>query len=164
MQSAVVNKGVVTFADGQLYNSKYGTRKRCKISVKCNGQEVHIWGYEDSPITHYQQGDAIEFIQNGNEYIFINPPQKRERHADTQPTPSASPTTMTAPIFESKKWEEPPKDIKKDIVHYTEFQTKVYLQIFKEVSDKFSDMGLKDELIKDISTTLFIQTNRKFNI
>lgn len=163
MQSANITKGIVQRAAGTPRLSTFNINEMVvSINVKnFDGTSLNIWGKAGSEIERYKVGDAIEYCKSGKEYVFFNlPPQKSE--TDTQPTPSAAQAvTNTA---QGKKWEEPPKEMKKDILNYSQFQAKVYLHIFKEVSNDFADMGLKDEQIKDISTTIFIQTQKKFNI
>jgi hypothetical protein len=50
-----------------------------------------------------------------------------------------------------------------EMLNYSQDMAKLYHCIFNQVCEQFSDLLLKDELLKDISTTLFIQTNRRFN-
>lgn len=158
MQAANITKGIVQRAAGTPRQSTFNVNEMVvSISVKnFDGTTLNIWGKAGSEIERYKINDPIEYCKSGKEYVFFNVPQARTDAAQT-PTPSVQTPNV------QNGWIAPNAITKKSMLEYTAFQAKVYLHIFKSVSDDFQDLGLKDAELKDISTTIFIQTQRKFN-
>ncbi len=157
MQAVTVYKGVVKMATKKVFDSKFNDQKRMNITVSTDSGDITIWGHANGMIKDFETGDAIEFAKNGNEYIIL------DRKANAKTDTATKPTNYNQSVGNSLKWQQPSKDIKQSMLDYTAFQSKVYLHIFKSVSTDFADMALKDSELKDISTTIFIQTQRKFN-
>lgn len=157
MQTANTTKGIVQKSAGVPRQSTFNNDMVVSITVKNNdGTTLNIWGKAGSTIEMYKVNDPIEYCKSGKEYVFFHTPTHQN---DTAKTPHPSVQTPHTP----KKWEQPDIITKQSILDYCKFESKLYLHIFKSVSDDFSDMGLKDAELKDISTTIFIQTQRRFS-
>jgi hypothetical protein len=165
MQSATTIKGIVHRAAGVPRQSSYNMDMVVSIAVKNPDNSItNIWGVEGSTISLYKMGDPIEYAKSGKEYVFFHAPTAQSVNASSVGDATKTPTpSVQAPLNIQNGWVEPSAVTKKSMLEYTAFQAKVYLHIFKSVSDDFADMGLKDAELKDISTTIFIQTQRKFN-
>jgi hypothetical protein len=164
MQIANITKGIVQRAAGTPRQSTFNSDMVVSISIKnFDGTTLNIWGKAGSEIENYKIGDAIEYCKSGKEYVFFNAPKANAPHAQSDNGTTKQNADYNTNVGNSLKWQQPTKDIKQSMLEYTAFQSKVYQHIFKSVCDDFQDYGLKDAELKDISTTIFIQTQRKFN-
>lgn len=125
--------------------TKYGAR----IVLDCvthTGEQVTIWR---------NAGDTDVLGRCPNERVTLSLDSKGKysliEHAGsglTATEPTIQPTTSKAD----------------EIRDYTQRLAKLYSHCFRTVNAEMKDSGLPVENIKDISTTLFIQTARKFDL
>lgn len=157
-----VLNATVRFGAGKVFENKFGKSQNAK-AILDNGTEITIWCKADIPneIQKWKTGDKVQVIEDNGKFKAVEtdkpyPPtemEKRETAAITEGYPMQTVSMI-----------EPPRQTKIQMLQYIEFQVKQYHFIFNKVCEEMEHANLKDELIKDISTSIFIQTNRKFNL
>lgn len=161
MQTASITKAIVQKASGKAVKSQFNDEMRINIVVqKQDGTTETIWGNENSIIRTYRQGDAIEYTKTGNQYVFFNTPNAQNTEGVHRSDTAQNMPQNTEGVH---IWKEPTENVKKSMLKYIDFQSQVYLYAFQKIGDEMKNMALKDEQIKDITTCVFIQTQRKFN-
>lgn len=154
----------VKFPAGKVFDGKFGKTQNAK-AILDNGTEVTIWCRADEhhEIKKWRKGEKVQILEENGKYKAIETDRPFE---DTPLEKKQMDEIIKQGQLEQMKYQaamiEPPRQQKQMIAKYVEFQKKLYHFIFNQVSDEMQDVGLKDETLKDIATTLFIQTNKKF--
>lgn len=149
----------VKFPAGKVFENRFGKSQNAK-AILDNGTEITIWCKADEPneIQKWRKDERVQVIEDGGKYK----PVETEKPFPVKMTKNEM--AETDRILSAAQMIEPQPQRKKEIMRYVEFQKRMYHHIFNEVSDEMKDLALKDELLKDIATTLFIQTNKKFSL
>jgi hypothetical protein len=175
-----VTKGKVIFPAGREFPSMYSSTSRQNVKVLLQtGEEVTIWENVGHPFTRLQKDDLIDVIQTAKGYSVSESsiPNAAPQIGFKQSAQSGN----VAPIFAQMAHQNaaaaradapevdrlskiPPPQTMHEIKTYTEYLSRHYHFIYKTVCAEMETENLKDELLKDISTSIFIQTNKKFMI
>ena len=127
--------------------TKYGQRTVLDC-ITHTGEEVTIWrkGGDREVLGRCQNERVTLAVDSKGKYTLI------EHAGSGLDTPQAKPQ----PAPSNSKADE--------IRDYTKRLAKLYSHCFKTVNEEMKDSGLPVECIKDITTGLFIQTTRKFDL
>lgn len=122
--------------------TKYGDR----VVLDCvthTGEQVTVWrrGGDREVLGRCPNERVTLAVDNKGKYSLIE-------HAGSR-------LTTTEPTNNSKA---------EEIRDYTQRLAKLYSHCFRTVNSEMKDSGLPVEALKDISTSLFIQTTRKFDL
>ncbi len=159
------------------YNSKFeDSPRRCKVLAErpegqLKGSYDVVWMNEPDARS-LQPGDLFLATpdKQGKDFVFVGPfepatPATHNGHANGHAAAAVAPPPAAAKKVAPKKSSvAPPKAVKKQMIEYIDFSAQVYRHCFHAVSDALQNEGLKDPQIKDITTTIFIQTVRRFNL
>ncbi|WP_036486673.1 hypothetical protein [Myxosarcina sp. GI1] len=122
--------------------TKYGDR----VVLNCltyTGEEIAVWGNPgDSTLTNRYPNEPVNLAVN----------EKGKYSVVEQVTTNA---TLPSPKSDSKA---------EDIKDYAQRLAKLYSYCFKTAKAELNNSELPIESVKDIATTLFITTQRKFNL
>ncbi len=160
MQTAYTTQGIVQKAAGEPRKSTFNDDMVVSISVKNNdGTTLNIWGKADTVISHYKQGDEIEYCKSGKEYIFFHAPQSSNvPNARTDsPTHGAQNRPNTEGVGFKTKAEQGAA-----MKQAANESARFYAEIFRQTCTAMHEFSLKDELLTAIATTQYIQLSRKF--
>jgi hypothetical protein len=191
MQSASqIISAKVVIAAGLPVPSQFSAKDRVRIIVMLeNGQKEEIWQNAPSIIQSYQVNQIIQFSTDGKKYSFFTqanaptpvafapvapvpnvpaqyfePVPSQASFAPVQTPVAFAPVAPTnAPFTINTKWAKLSEEQKADVRGYCDYMAEIHLHTFKKVSDLYQDMGLCDERITAITSTIFIQMNKKFS-
>lgn len=160
------------------YNSKFqDSPRRCKVLAEREkgaftpgGGYVTVWMNEPDARS-LQPGDLFLASPDKNEkdFTFVGPfepatPAAANGHANGHAATAPPPAATAKKVAPKRSSVAPPDSVKKKMIEYIDFSAQVYRHCFHAVSNALQDEGLKDPQIKDITTTIFIQTVRRFNL
>lgn len=167
MGNAIANtiKGIVIKVAGEPKPSNYpngGMVASIRVQ-RFDGTTEDIWQQVGSPIFLYRQNDPIEYTRNGKNIVFINQPTATHR-SDNAPV-NVPKNAQNTEGGHTRKWEKPSSDERLNLMNYSTHLVDIHSHIFDTVVTKYdkNNYNFKDEILKDITTTIFIQTIRKFN-
>ncbi len=136
-----------------------GGAERAPVTFSSQTGDLQDW-YDASTLSRLQIGAIVALVpkQKGKGYLV----------ADVQPSASPSPFPAAPPLAAAQRQAVPaPADkeqARKARRKYTQALVGEYAAIFQEVSKGMEDFSLSDQLLKDVATSLFIQTVRHFNL
>lgn len=149
---------VVKSNPSQPVASKFNGAMRQSITVQINQDVVQLWENCPCNIAAWERGQTQRVRKNhkGNwesveSYGEANTPLVQTA------TPMATPQRQAPQTI-------PAADIRHEAVNYVRFQVAMYKGIFEEVQKTMQDKGLDVSLEKDIATTIYIQTVRRFSM
>jgi hypothetical protein len=131
-------KGMVKFPAREPRDYGYGERINVVVTLS-DGEEVKIWGKPGDPIGELSKGQPVTLAYDGKAYKL----------ADTSPSPSSAGMTP---------------ETKKAIAAYVEDLANLYSFCFDTAARKLSDRIQDSSAIKEVATTLFLSSCRKFNL
>ena len=144
--------------------SKYNGAMRQSIRVEVGGEEIQIWENCPTRISTWKQGQT-QYVRKNHRGFYESVESYGEAnaaHVETEMPPKAAPVASKyTPHVVSV---EPSDETKRQALEYIKFQTKVYASIFGEVQKEMQRFGLDVKEEKDIATTVYIQTVRKFSL
>jgi nitrous oxide reductase accessory protein NosL len=148
-----IKSGTVLYPAGKVFDGKWGKRQSLKIKL-ADGSEEAIWFSEGrQPHTSLQKGDLVQIL-----FEEKNGKQQRRLIVQDQGTPS-----LTLPqARESKGYEPLEPETKREIASYVQEMAKLYHHCLKTVTAEMPELPI--EQAKCVSTTLFISSQRKFNL
>ena len=125
--------------------TKYGDRVVLDCTTN-DGQSATIWrGAGDQEALGRYPGERVLLsLDSKGKFSLIE---------------TASTGLNEAPVQQSKSAHKAD-----EIREYTQKLAKLYLHCFRTVDSELGDSGLSIESLKDISTCLFVQTTRKFEL
>lgn len=138
---------------GQLRPSKFaseGRPDRAPVDFETpEGNKISEW--LDQPIIQrLQVGASVTLVHDGRGYSV----------ADVAPAPSAAiAQTCDATVFKT-----PTKAEREDMMNYIDFEANLYKYCFDEAQKVMQQVNLKDEVLKDVATTLFLGVVRKYRL
>lgn len=151
-------------AIGAFRPSKYaheGKPDRACVTFRTGTGNVEQW--LDAPVVaRLTVGATVTLVADGKGYSV----------ADVQPAAHAAlPTNASGPFPPAPALaatQRPPtkskEEIREERSRYRRALVKEYAETFKAVCDEMQEYSLPDALLKDISTSIFIQTVRHFNL
>lgn len=155
--------------------SKYNGAMRQSVTVQIGDEIVQIW--ENCPTrisawksatTQYVRKNHRGYYESVESYGEANAAFCHSEGIEAADVPNAARVAPVAPVAARYAPHvvsvEPSDETKRQALEYIKFHTKVYASIFGEVQKKMQRFGLDVKEEKDIATTVYIQTVRKFNI
>jgi hypothetical protein len=146
--------------------SKFNDDYRQKIEVRLpDGQTATMWENVPSLIAGWKSGQTqyVGKNQKGFFYPIQSYGEANAAHVEAEP-PRPTPQVVSPRYAPNVVSVEPNDETKRQVFEYMKFHTKVYGSIFSEVQKEMQRFGLDVKEEKDIATTVYIQTVRKFNI
>lgn len=124
-------------------STKYGDR----VVLECitnEGEEITIWrnGNDTEALGRYPSERVTLAVDSKGKYSLIE-------HAGSKLDTAAATT---------------PNSRADEIRDYTQRLAKLYAHCYRTVNSELGDAGLPVASLKDVATTLFIQTTRKFDL
>jgi hypothetical protein len=157
MKNITTTTATVAFPAGKFFPSQIDGQPRCNVIFSLpNGGQAKVYGSDkDAALLALQKGQAVTLVHDGRAYSV----------ADVQPSAAASPFPAAQPLAPSQRQAAPADkaEIRQARRKYTQALVGEYAAIFQEVCNGMEKFSLKDSELKDISTSLFIQTVRHFN-
>jgi hypothetical protein len=133
--------------------TKYGAR----IVMDCltrEGEEIAVWRNSD---------DTEILLRRDGERVTLAIDSKGKYHLmESLSTGLVDPTVETNAQGNGHLEEDGSR--KAEIADYVQRLAKLYSYTFKTVKEQMTDSGLPIECVKDISTSVFIQTTRHFGL
>lgn len=143
-------QATVTSAPREV-KTKYGDR----VVLDClthTGEQITIWrNAGDREVLGRCPNERVTLaVDSKGKYSLIEHAGSRLNtvSSDAPQQPVAAPETSRAD----------------EIRDYTQRLAKLYSHCFKTISIEMKDSGLPVEAVKDVATSIFIQTQRKFNL
>lgn len=145
-----IKSGTVLYPAGKVFDGKWGKRQSLKIKL-ADGSEESIWFSEGrQPHASLRKGDLVQILFEDN---------KRRLIVQEQGTPD-NPTQ--AKESKAKGYEPLDPETKREIASYVQEMAKLYHHCLKTVTAEMPELPI--EQAKCVSTTLFISSQRKFNL
>ena len=168
MQASTLLNATVKFPTGKAIETRYGMRINIVAKLE-TGEDVTIWANDtDTFLTGFRKGDSIQLVKDAKGYKVVEVAANNRSDTPQQTAkamlPTPQPQQQTPSVKTFLKWKKPSKEERQNIIDFSDFNMKVYHHIFTGVCNQFQNEALKDENLKDITTTIFIQTMRKFNV
>lgn len=160
-----IQTGTVKFPVAKIFETQYGLRQNAVITLD-NGDEVKIWKEPNSQISTWKKGDKVQVIRTDKGWSV---PDNSLQTNQSQPFIEKN----TPPVLNQQRFSNaqsnhiqriPDAQTKIEMAKYIEFMTKTYHYTYTQVCNEMQNENLKDELLKDIATSIFIQTNKKFGL
>jgi hypothetical protein len=154
---------------------------RVKVTIQV-GQDTHeIWENVPTVIQDWQRGES-QFVAKNAKGFYMGLDKRRIQQeqpqafqnvgvtyqastpqAETRITPTYAPQPIHTPQAATITGSEY-ENQNREIVMYNKRLAQVYRNCFEAVQLAMQDKGLNVELEKDIATSLFIQTTRRFQL
>ena len=145
---------VVKFPASKILNTKYG--EKVNAIFDCNGEEIAIWADAGTP-----KAEMLKSLVKGEHKLILDDGGKYKLLDDSQ----SSPTNGNGNGKINKNYEPLDPDKKREIATYIKDMAGLYgfcLEQAKALNKE--DLSLPSDAIKDIATTLFITSQRHFNL
>ncbi|MEM9885210.1 MAG: hypothetical protein AAF849_04900 [Bacteroidota bacterium] len=140
-------KKAIACTTPDIVNTKYG--KRVVVKVNCDGQEKKIWGdLNNGLLLSLKIGQVVTVEPSGKNLKIV---QSSQTIVSNAPTPSKS----YVPIS---------KSVKLEVVNFITDSAKLYRYCFDQATETMSEHSLPDDSLRAIATTLYLQTQKKFNL
>ncbi|MFM6205025.1 hypothetical protein, partial [Planktothrix sp.] len=131
-------------------NTKYG--EKVNAIFECNGEEIAIWADANS-----QKAEMLKNLTKGEQKLILDDNGKYKLLEDDKPTQTNS--------NGNGKYEPLSDDKKREIAAYVKDMTGLYGFCLEQAKGMYKyDLNLTPDAIKDIATTLFITSQRHFNL
>lgn len=154
-----LKQGTVTEAPSNVITTKFGDRQVLRVTT-VDGEETKIWFNAGlTPHCELKKGDSVNLFFENNKIKLI---------ADVLPQAVATlDKPNDAPIeIKEKTCKFISKETRKDISTFVSENVDLYFFIRSEVDKKAKseNLNLDNEDIRSTTTSLFISTQRKFNL
>ena len=150
-QSIQLLSGVVKFGAGKAFQTQYGERVNCVITL-ASGEEAKLWGNpDDAALLALKKGQQVQLMKDQKGYKLIS--------EATPETPQASPQASSG----SNGKRLPPTwtdDEKRAIASRTEQQAKFLRYCYDQINAQFAGQPLSEESIRTLAITLYIQSSK----
>lgn len=150
MQAIQVVSGTVKFPAGKVFETKYGQRVNAVITLD-DGSEAKLWGNpDDHELRELCRGQAVQLVKDAKGYKLVG----------TSPAPSTQPA---ATATQTKNTELNPEQ-KRAIAAYIQGQADLFNYALKTVRERVEVDPADTESVRAIATSIYIATQRKFNL
>lgn len=143
--------------------SKFNGAMRQSVTVQVGQEIVQLWENCPTRISAWKKGQT-QYVRKNHRGLYESVESYGEANAapvELETPPKAVSVERYAAHVVSV---EPSDETKRQAVAYIAFHAKVYGSIFAEVQKEMQRFGLDVKEEKDIATTLYIQTVRKFGL
>ncbi|HFA48074.1 MAG TPA: hypothetical protein ENJ95_03540 [Bacteroidetes bacterium] len=148
---------------GKSVPSKFPNRPNRKaVTFSADGREIEIWVDDIGTVAALTIGTVCTLVFDGKGYSI----------ADFSPAPTAAPFQPAPPLPTApagtagscERFKTPTKGERVNMMKYIEFEGKLYRHCYDVAATNMEDMNLKDEVLKDVATSLFIGAMRFYNL
>jgi len=145
---------IVKYPAGKVINTKYGDK--VNAIFECNGEEIAIWADANS-----QKAEMLKNLTKGEQKLILDDNGKYKLLEDDKPTQ----TNSNGNGKTNSNYEPLSDDKKREIAAYVRDMTGLYGFCLEQAKGMYKyDLSLTPDAIKDIATTLFITSQRHFNL
>jgi len=147
-QSIQLHTGTVKFSAGKVFETQYGQRINCVISLT-NGEEAKLWGNpDDTALLSLKKGQQVQLMKDQKGFKLV---------AEATPEPSqASPQTSSGSNGKRlpQTWSD---DERRAIAAKVEQHSKLMKYCHDQIRNQFGD-GLTEESLRTLTITLYLQS------
>lgn len=133
------------------FDTQYGPRLNAKIALS-NGEEIKLWGNPgDSVLKSLRKGQSIQVVKDDKgKYSLVE----------------QAPATGQPPVAEAQALDtgELGEDTKNVIASYITNRADLYAFCYKQAYRSLGELGVTEETIKCAASTLYIATQKKFDL
>lgn len=149
---------VVKFPASKILNTKYG--EKVKAIFECNGEEIAIWADANS-----QKAEMLKNLTKGEQKLILDDNGKYKLLEDSQTSQPNGNGNSNGNGKTNSNYEPLSDDKKREIAAYVKDMTGLYGFCLEQAKGMYKyDLSLTPDAIKDIATTLFITSQRHFNL
>jgi hypothetical protein len=155
---------IVKFKAGKEYKTNWGTSQSAKVTMP-DSSEIDIWGKPNSEICKWEKGETVQIYREND--------TAKWKAVETE---KPFPVTVAAAVADTKLEKQqtemmcdmyairPPDTKIAQMLEYIDWTTKVYNHCLKMTMQNVDCDSLQPASVKDIATTMFIQTMKHFNV
>jgi len=149
---------IVKYPASKILNTKYG--EKVNAIFDCNGEEIAIWADANS-----QKAEMLKNLIKGEQKLILDDNGKYKLLEDSQSTPTNGNGNSNGNGKTNSNYEPLSDDKKREIAAYVKDMTGLYGFCLEQAKGMYKyDLSLTPDAIKDIATTLFITSQRHFNL
>jgi len=147
-QSIQLHTGTVKFSAGKVFETQYGQRINCVVSL-ANGEETKLWGNpDDSALLALKKGQQVQLMKDQKGYKLISEATP-EQPSQASPQASSGSNEKRLP----PTWTD---DERRAIAARTEQHAKLMKYCHDQIKTQFGD-GLSEESLRTLTITLYLQ-------
>jgi len=149
---------IVKYPASKILNTKYG--EKVNAIFDCNGEEIAIWADANS-----QKAEMLKNLIKGEQKLILDDNGKYKLLEDSQSTPTNGNGNSNGNGKTNSNYEPLSDDKKREIAAYVKDMAGLYGFCLEQAKGMYKyDLSLTPDAIKDIATTLFITSQRHFNL
>jgi hypothetical protein len=150
---------VVKYPAGKVFETQYGSR--CNAVLTVGDDEIKIWAEPGTP-----KGQQLQSLKRGETVLVVDDNGKYKLlESDTKNGNSNTNGNGNSDGATNKNYEPLTPDKKREIAVYIADMAGLYGYCLEQAKGlNKDDLTLPPEAIKDIATTLFITSQRHFNL
>jgi len=149
---------IVKYPASKILNTKYG--EKVNAIFDCNGEEIAIWADANS-----QKAEMLKNLTKGEQKLILDDNGKYKLLEDSQTSQPNGNGNSNGNGKTNSNYEPLSDDKKREIAAYVKDMTGLYGFCLEQAKGMYKyDLSLTPDAIKDIATTLFITSQRHFNL
>ena len=149
---------IVKYPAGKTLNTQYG--EKVNAVFDCGGEEIKIWADAGTP-----KAEMLKSLVKGEHKLILDDGGKYKLLDDSQSSPTNGNGNGKINGNANKNYEPLSDDKKRAIAAYVKDMTGLYGFCLEQAKGMYKyDLSLTPDAIKDIATTLFITSQRHFNL
>lgn len=149
---------IVKYPAGKTLNTQYG--EKVNAVFDCGGEEIKIWADAGTP-----KAEMLKSLVKGEHKLILDDGGKYKLLDDSQSSPTNGNGNGKINGNANKNYEPLSDDKKRAIAAYVKDMTGLYGFCLEQAKGMYKyDLDLTPDAIKDIATTLFITSQRHFNL
>ena len=149
---------VVKYPAGKTLNTQYG--EKVNAVFECGGEEIKIWADANT-----QKAEMLKNLTKGEHKLIIDDNGKYKLLDDSQTSQPNGTSNTNGNGKTNSNYEPLTDDKKRAIAAYIQDMTGLYGYCLNQAKTlNKEDFQLPPEAVKDIAATLFIATQRHFNL
>ena len=150
---------IVKYPAGKILETKYG--ERCNAVLTVGDDEIKIWGEPGTPkgqqLQSLKRGETVLVVDDNGKYKLLES-EPKNGNSNTNGNGNSNGAT-------NKNYEPLTPDKKREIAVYVADMAGLYGYCLEQAKGlNKDDLTLPPEAIKDIATTLFVTSQRHFNL
>lgn len=155
---ANVLNAVVKYPANKVFTTQYGEKVNAVFT--CGGEEIKIWADANSQkaemLKHLQKGEHKLILDDGGKYKLLDDSQTSQPNGNANTNGNSKANSNYEPLDPDKK---------RAIATYIQDMAGFYGYCLEQAKTfKKEGFELPPEAVKDIAATLFITTQRHFNL